>query len=185
MGIIILLCYWLKGAASRVPGAGGRVPGSGGEGFKERRLLRFFGMQTFLPYPDFGASAKALDDRRLGKQRSEALTILRVLSGKVKGWRHHPAVLMWKGHERALKLYLNACLKEWERRGFRNSIKKAIVKGRVRYPPWFGNPGFHACHRSNLLRKDPAFYGRYGWKEPPDMAYQWPVGKANGNDCRV
>ncbi len=132
-------------------------------------------VQTFLPYPDFRASARALDDRRLGKQRSEALTILRVLSGKVRGWRHHPAVLMWRGYEKALKLYLNAVIAEWERRGFQNRIPLAKVKGRVKYPPWLGDERFHACHRSNLLRKDPAFYGRYGWKEPADLAYIWPV----------
>ncbi|MDQ1681515.1 MAG: hypothetical protein QOH99_56, partial [Frankiaceae bacterium] len=34
-------------------------------------------MQTFLPYADFGASARVLDDRRLGKQRVETLQILR------------------------------------------------------------------------------------------------------------
>jgi len=132
-------------------------------------------VQTFLPYPDLAASARALDDRRLGKQRSEALTILRSLSGRVKGWRHHPAVLMWRGYEKALKLYMNACIEEWVRRGFRNSMRKAPVRGRVKYPPWFGDERFHACHRSNLLRKDPEFYGRYGWKEPADMAYHWPV----------
>jgi len=137
-------------------------------------------MQTFLPYPDFGASARALDDRRLGKQRSEALTILRVLAGKVKGWRHHPAVLMWKGYEGALGLYLNACIDEWVRRGYRNSIRRRRARGRVKYPPWLGNEAFHACHRSNLLRKDPVFYGKYSWKEGPDMAYFWPVRKTGG-----
>jgi len=34
-------------------------------------------MQTFLPYPDFAASSAVLDDRRLGKQRVEALQIVR------------------------------------------------------------------------------------------------------------
>lgn len=132
-------------------------------------------MQTFLPYPDFDDSVRALDDRRLCKQRSEALTIQRVLSGKVKGWRHHPAVLMWRGHERALKLYMNACIREWVRRGFRNGMLPARVGGKVRYPPWLGDERFHASHRSNLLRKDPVFYGRYGWKEPADLPYRWPV----------
>ena len=75
----------------------------------------------------------------------------------------------------ALKLYMNACIDEWVRRGFRNSMRKAPVRGRVKYPPWFGDERFHACHRSNLLRKDPKFYGRYGWKEPANMAYDWPV----------
>jgi hypothetical protein len=36
-------------------------------------------MQTFLPYPDFKKSIKALDYRRLGKQRVEAYQIIRTL----------------------------------------------------------------------------------------------------------
>jgi hypothetical protein len=142
-------------------------------------------VQTFLPYPGFAASARALDDRRLGKQRSEALTILRVLSGRVKGWRHHPAVLMWRGYKKALKLYMNAVIKEWERRGFQNRMPLAKVGGRVKYPPWLGDERFHACHRSNLLRKDPVFYGRHGWKEPAGMPYFWPVGEDEGAGFRV
>jgi hypothetical protein len=62
-------------------------------------------MQTFLPYKDFKKSAKVLDNKRLGKQRVEAFQILNILLGrtKTKGWRNHPAVLMWKGHSNALK----------------------------------------------------------------------------------
>ena len=33
----------------------------------------------------------------------------------------------------------------------------------------------HASHRSNLLRKDPEFYGKYGWTEPDNLEYIWPV----------
>src|SRR3546814_11842397 len=44
-------------------------------------------------------------------------------------------------------------------------------------PPWLGNAAFHASHRSNLLRKDPGFYGRYGWPEPPDLPYVWHAGR--------
>lgn len=36
-------------------------------------------MQTFLPYPQFWESARVLDRQRLGKQRVEALQILKVL----------------------------------------------------------------------------------------------------------
>ena len=32
-------------------------------------------LQTYLPYPDFAASARALDPRRLGGQRVEALQV--------------------------------------------------------------------------------------------------------------
>lgn len=36
-------------------------------------------MQTFLPYPDFCGTALVLDRKRLGKQRVEALQVLRGL----------------------------------------------------------------------------------------------------------
>jgi hypothetical protein len=135
-------------------------------------------MQTFLPYPDFARSLAALDDRRLGKQRSEALTILRIVDGRTDkpGWRHHPAVLMWQGYAEALKQYLNLCLDEWERRGFANSIPRERVDPRsLEMPWWLGREELHASHRANLLRKDPLFYGGQGWAENPALPYWWPT----------
>ncbi|HEY9473227.1 MAG TPA: MSMEG_6728 family protein, partial [Mycobacteriales bacterium] len=62
-------------------------------------------MQTFLPYPGFTDCAGVLDQRRLGKQRVEALQVLRGLTVPDYGWRHHPAVKMWAGYEEALVRY--------------------------------------------------------------------------------
>lgn len=134
-------------------------------------------MQTFLPYPDFHRSCRCLDDKRLGKQRVEAKTLLNILLGRTRtrGWAHHPAKLMWQGYENALKIYYNECLKEWMARGFRNRMKFESVRGRVVYPPWLGDERFHASHRSNLLRKDPEYYRQFGWREPPDLPYFWPT----------
>jgi hypothetical protein len=42
-------------------------------------------------------------------------------------------------------------------------------------PPWLGDEGVHASHRSNLLRKDREFYSKYGWAESDDLPYVWPV----------
>jgi hypothetical protein len=131
-------------------------------------------MNTFLPYPDFDRSARCLDDRRLGKQRVEALQILNALRRGHGGWIHHPAVLMWSGYEDALRLYMNSCIREWISRGFVNRMPLAEVEHPVTLPPWLGDRGFHRSHRSSLLRKDPSFYGRYGWKVPPDLPYVWP-----------
>jgi hypothetical protein len=44
-------------------------------------------VQTFLPYPDFAASAAALDTL-LGKQRVEALQVLRALTRPGYGCSH-------------------------------------------------------------------------------------------------
>ncbi len=132
-------------------------------------------MQTFLPYADFDACARCLDSRRLGNQRLEALIILRTLRRQSRqGWRHHPAVKMWRGYENALAQYLNAVCAEWARRGYRNNIRRRRVRLPLEPPPWLGDERLHASHRSNLLRKDPAHYGRFGWREPPDLPYYWP-----------
>lgn len=134
-------------------------------------------MQTFLPYPDFRRSAACLDVRRLGKQRLEALQLLNTLQGTSRGWRNHPAARMWRGNEDALRLYMNAVIEEWVRRGYRNSLALVTVEGAPEMPPWLGDPAFHASHRANLLRKDVAYYGRYGWSESPDLPYVWPAGR--------
>lgn len=130
-------------------------------------------MQTFLPYPDFERSAACLDNRRLGKQRVECMQILNALNGVQKGWRNHPAVKMWAGHELALESYMAACIVEWRKRGFKNTMVAANFPSAT-MPSWFGNENFHAAHRSNLLRKDPAWYGQFGWTEPDNLDYVWP-----------
>jgi hypothetical protein len=42
-------------------------------------------------------------------------------------------------------------------------------------PSWLGDDAVHASHRSNLLRKDLRHYSRFGWTEPDDLEYVWPV----------
>jgi len=138
-------------------------------------------MQTFLPYPDFLASAQVLDKRRCIKQVVEAAQILRCLrSGNPKaGWRNHPAVRMWRGYEQSLTDYYNVFF--WTCvlcHGVRYSrLSPEHTDGVGVLPPWIGNDSFHASHRSNLLRKDPVWYGQFGWLEPAALPYVWPVAK--------
>jgi hypothetical protein len=138
-------------------------------------------MQTFLPYPDFVASVKALDYRRLGKQRVEAMQLVNSTNklaanpnAKV-GWMNHPARTMWIGHMNALKLYHNVCIQEWIDRGYKNTMKFYDLPDDITLPTWIGDDRVHASHRSNLLRKDPAYYAVHGWTEPDDIEYYWPV----------
>ena len=113
------------------------------------------------------------------KQRIEANQILGVLRGQAKGWAQHPAVRMWRGYEPVLEAYRDAGIREWVRRGYRNTmVVGAAGPGPVTMPPWIGQRTFHAAHRSNLLRKDAAYYGWFGWKGPAGLAYVWPVGKS-------
>ena len=150
-------------------------------------------MQTFMPLPSFVESAAALDYRRLGKQRVEVKQLLHALGVPVGGplppkpssWRNHPAARMWKGYEFNLVVYGAAMCQEWISRGYCDSLAPQFLEASrlflgkpVSQPPWMGNPEFHAAHRSNLLRKLPDHYSRFGWTEPHDLPYIWPEANA-------
>ena len=135
-------------------------------------------VQTFLPYQSFEQSLACLDNRRLGKQRVEAMQILNALrAGSVSRWRGHPAVRMWDGWESLLEIYHDLAIKAWVDRGFRNNMrlvsKSFWLRDPISKPPWLTKE-FCASHRSNLLRKDPVYYSQFGWKELPNLPYIWP-----------
>jgi hypothetical protein len=150
-------------------------------------------MQTFLPYPNIWASARCLDNKRLGKQRVECKQILLALGvdvGEHRGnrasrWRNHPAVKMWRGHEQSLAEYAEIMCVVWRQRGFIDSLWPQFIAakdrlldasaGWVSSPNWLGYDRLHASHRSNLLRKDAQHYGQFGWQEPADLPYWWPT----------
>jgi len=147
-------------------------------------------MQTFLPYESFRASAEVIDTKRLGKQRVEAKQILIALGcdvGEHKGnpvsrWRNHPAVKMWRGHEPFLVDYAMSVCVEWISRGCKDTLHPQfhglslrLASGVFERPSWLGDDAVHASHRSNLLRKDLRHYSRFGWTEPDDLEYVWPV----------
>ncbi|SCL20791.1 hypothetical protein GA0070616_2092 [Micromonospora nigra] len=151
-------------------------------------------MQTFLPYPDFLASARVLDQKRLGKQRVETIQVLRGLTRPTYGWRNHPAVKMWAGYEEALTRYgLDMCA-VWCEPGradtcaatMTTDLAAACDVDRIRtqpelaaageLPPWLGRDDLHRSHRSSLLRKDPEHYRPlFGDDEPTDLDYVWPA----------
>lgn len=142
-------------------------------------------MQTFLPHADFVDSAACLDQQRLGKQRVEAYQILLVLTGRSEGWKNHPAVKMWHGHTPALIDYALTVIAEWKSRGYKDNLAPKIIEialsdnidleASIEFPAWLGNEEFHALHRSNLLRKNAAHYGQFGWGEAANLEYVWPT----------
>lgn len=99
---------------------------------------------------------------------------------------------MWRGHEEALALYgMDICV-EWVSRGFNDTCYSKIMNvitllgsGKISVnhglrsfaamPAWLGDQDFHLAHRSNLIRKDPAFYGRLWPATPDNLPYVWPV----------
>lgn len=149
-------------------------------------------MQTFMPYPNTWASARCLDNKRLGKQRVECKQILLALGVSVGNhvadtgshWRNHPAVRMWRGHELALAEYAEIMCIAWRQRGFKDTLRdqfrdvadRLLANSQWHHSPnWLGYDRLHASHRSNLLRKDSTHYGQFGWLEPADLPYWWPT----------
>lgn len=142
----------------------------------ETKLRKEKRMQTFLPYPDFKKSLEVLDWRRLGNQRKEADQILKTLLVGSR-WANHPAVKMWKGYESALIRYRNLSISVWVARRYNNKMEILPEGKRVIMPWWLGWEEFHRSHRSNLLRKKPEWYSQFGWTEPDDLPYCWPITK--------
>jgi hypothetical protein len=149
-------------------------------------------VQTFLPFADFERSARALDLRRLGKQRVETIQIVRALTWPGYGWANHPAVLMWKGFEEALGRYGLTCCDVWTELGFADTcaltittdLREAGVDGlrsqpelaaAGALPPWLGDEALHRSHQSSLLRKGSEHYRPLFPGVPDDLPYVWPV----------
>jgi Pyrimidine dimer DNA glycosylase len=144
-------------------------------------------VQTFLPYPDFAASAATLDRARLGKQRVETFQLLRALTLPTYGWKNHPATRMWRGYVPALTKYGLVMTDAWIDAGFSDTVRPQLIEfapevdgipeEELEKPPWFGDEGLHLSHRSNLIRKNPEHYLPLFPGTPPDLPYVWPVGK--------
>lgn len=137
-------------------------------------------MQTFLVDNDleFVTTMRCLDNKRLGKQRVEALQILNALQGRSRGWVSHPAVVMWRGYEEYLSYYHDRCIEEWKLRGFKNTMPYKTLgqlESYVAIPHWWDDQRTFASHRSNLLRKDYTHYSQFNWKESDDLPYHWPT----------
>lgn len=135
-------------------------------------------VNTFLPDRDFTKTAQSLDRARLGKQRVEALQILRANLGLTKGWVNHPAAVMWRGHDQHLARYALTVCQEWRDRGYQDNCSTQVeqlilnIDSDIGPPWWLGYDDFHQSHQSNLLRKDPT---HYTYDVDDDLPYLWPT----------
>ena len=157
-------------------------------------------MQVFLPHGLTRYSMRCLDNKRLGKQRVECLQILNALQGKSKGWRHHPATLMFYGAEEALRIMGDWAIAEWVKRGYKNNMEPFSNYPTLRWesvpseywPEWYSNEELRIkvkeSHRLNLLRKDFDYYFKqffrslvfcepYTKEAAENAQYVWPVTK--------
>lgn len=135
-------------------------------------------MQTFLPSRNFVTVARMLDSKRLNKQILEGYQILNVLSGMspTGGWRNHPAVKMWRGHEGMLHTYIQAMITEAKLRGIktdkneeniRNLFNKVGDSWGETMPDWYFDQNkimrIVTTHKANLFDKDPMYYAHFGY----------------------
>lgn len=73
---------------------------------------------------------------------------------------------------------------EWTgRRGYADTVAGQILARcdggaaplAAKLPWWLGEDRFHHSHQSNLIRKDPDYYGPLFPGVPGDLPYWWPV----------
>jgi hypothetical protein len=182
------------GTTSRVPAVATTLAGTArapSSDVASRDPGKAFLVQTFLPYPDFAASAAVLDDRRLGKQRVEALQVLRAVTREAYGWKHHPVVRMWMGYPEAVAAYGLAICDEWVRRGCADTCAATIRTDLAEaglppprnqaelvrvcnVPAWLGDSRLHRSHQAALVRKDPEYYQPLFPDADRELPYFWP-----------
>lgn len=133
-------------------------------------------MQTFLPFSDYELVAESLDSKRLNKQILECYQILKVLSNDDPhaGWRNHPAVKMWRGHEWGLLDYTYAMVSEAKLRGIKTdkneeNISTLKIAKKSRWgkgnPEWMNLSDIMnrvtVTHQANLFQKAPELYPQF------------------------
>jgi hypothetical protein len=131
-------------------------------------------VNTFVTSSSVVECAKALDYRRLGKQRVEAYQLWRALMGITKGWTRHPATLMWSGHTCFLALYCNTMIDEWVARGYKNTMQKLPHCKNPRPPWWWGWEPMIMSHKASLNRKMPTYYS-FKVGDYERWGYIWPT----------
>lgn len=141
-------------------------------------------MQTFMTHDNYVDTAKALDTKRLGKQRVEAYQILKALRGDYAdtgAWVNHPATVMWRNHSYDLALYGLTISMEFYERGFDGWNMVEIFtdfqtqlrdNNSEQYPWWVNSQLLTMTHQSNLVRKDADYYT---FNVPSNIPYVWPL----------
>ena len=135
---------------------------------------------TFVTSSSPKKCARVLDNIRLNKQRVEACQILGDITGETSHRINHPATKMWMGYSEALKVYINACRREWLKRGYTCKLEKfEIDEDNLIWPWWFTCDALHLSHICSLIRKKPDHYNNMfelndDEKIWLDYGYMWP-----------
>lgn len=126
--------------------------------------------------------------------KSVGVNVSLLVNEKYGRFGNHPALKMWEDYLFALMTYGIAICDEWIARGNADNVKEDLLAFAEIYqgelvpdqdwlrenapsllPPWLGDPRLHDSHKSNLMRKDPIWYGEIQkWVISPDLEYFWP-----------
>jgi hypothetical protein len=115
-------------------------------------------VNTFVLHPNLWVNARLLDSEHLGKQRVEAMQILKNVEGNPDSWDKHPVTKMWVGYGPFLRKYINSIIYEWTRRGYQNNYDLLEISEEVEAPWWWHIQAIHFTHQANLYLKDPRFF---------------------------
>jgi Pyrimidine dimer DNA glycosylase len=141
-------------------------------------------MITYLPQIGYMDSASRLSNKALAKQCDTALLIATILDDPDLPGQDHPAVRMWRGHERQLISYGLAMCHDlritrkidtdaWIQLGkLATELREAKYDNSV--PPWHKDLWIHRSHRSELVRRYPKRHKDDWPNTPQNMPILWP-----------
>lgn len=130
-------------------------------------------MNTPLPFANFAVCAMVLSDHHLDVALYDARKVQDCLQGRLLGYSTHPVVAMWRKNMLALMMYGDCMLRELHRRGH-NPKRPLMLTSEFHHvpflpdyapPEWLGDFRFHSQQRGILLRKNPEWYGQWGWTD--------------------
>lgn len=140
-------------------------------------------MITLMPFPDFALSLCCLDDKRLERQRMDALNIHKMIKGNHSGWTHRPECMMWYGYLPALAWYFNLANSYYKKRGLGIPLEDLYGGFPKIFPPWMGNTKLHLSHQSKLIGENGPHYRLwFGYQVPANLPYYWPKVSASKKD---
>lgn len=143
-----------------------------------------------LTRPSYGAAAADLRDADLNACQNRGWELFDILTGAKKqgDYKGSPVLMMWRGYEYSLGIYVMMMGMEWcFRKGFAGHpaffpVYKGIQETKAQdetfvyeIPPWFRDLDVLASHRSNLARRDPGTYGDKWRVCPENWPYLWPI----------
>ena len=111
----------------------------------------------------------ALDPKRLRKQLVEAYQILAAIHGEVKGWIHHPVVLVYSEPNSVRWLQMYAIILEGYLAGY-TGLETADREARE-ITPAFHTPEFIKQMKRRLYTKNPEHYKQ--WAEYGTSEENW------------